>query len=79
MQQNQLVKEILKLKKEKNAICLVHNYQRPEIYKIADFSLHQLNKKDISKQEAEFNIYTGFHGIGRKNTNDKDTKNNMEK
>lgn len=60
--QSQLIQEINRLKKEKNAIVLAHNYMRPEIFEAADFcgDSFDLSVK-ASTTAAEIIVFAGVH------------------
>lgn len=62
MNRNELVQEIRRLKKEKNAAILVHNYQRSEIQEVADYLGDSL---DLAKRATALQnpviVFCGVH------------------
>ncbi|MDO8716495.1 MAG: quinolinate synthase NadA [Dehalococcoidales bacterium] len=59
---DQLIAQILRLKKEKNAVILSHNYQLAEVQDIADFVGDSLElSQQAAKTDADVIVFCGVH------------------
>lgn len=62
MERDEMIERIQKLKKEKNAIILAHNYQIPDIYDVADLIGDSLElSRKAATTDAERIVFGGVH------------------
>ncbi len=59
---NEIVERISRLRKERNAVILAHNYQRGEVQDIADFTGDSLElSQKAAKTDADVIVFCGVH------------------
>jgi quinolinate synthase len=57
-----IAEQVLKIKRDRNAVILVHNYQRPEVQEIGDFVGDSLGlARQAAKTDADIVVFCGVH------------------